>query len=104
MTPAITLADRLRSCYSAAVSDVLRANGDVRQTLPHYIRPKNPQDKLAGPVFAIQPKRDDSLDAPQSLLHWCEPLSKAPTNTVLVGQPHDHSLAHRGGPSSETLV
>jgi 4-hydroxy-4-methyl-2-oxoglutarate aldolase len=101
MTPTITLADRLRSSYSGAVYDVLRAKGYVQQTLPHYIRPLH---KLAGPIFTIQGKRDDSLDPHQSLLKWCELLSKAPANTVLVCQPNDHNLAHMGELSSETLV
>jgi 4-hydroxy-4-methyl-2-oxoglutarate aldolase len=104
MTPTITLADRLRGCYSGAVYDVLRAKGYVQQTLPQYIRPLNLQHKLAGPVFTIQGRRDDSLDAHQSLLKWCELLSKAPANTVLVCQPNDHTLAHMGELSSETLV
>ena len=104
MTPTITLADRLRGCYSGAVYDVLRAKGFVQQTLPQYIRPLNLQHKLAGPVFTIQGRRDDSLDAHQSLLKWCELLSKAPANTVLVCQPNDHTLAHMGELSSETLV
>ena len=104
MTPTITLADRLRGCYSGAVYDVLRAKGFVQQTLPQYLRPLNLQHKLAGPVFTIQGKRDDSLDAHQSLLKWCELLSNAPANTVLVCQPNDHTLAHMGELSSETLV
>jgi 4-hydroxy-4-methyl-2-oxoglutarate aldolase len=104
MTPTISLADRLRGCYSGAVYDVLRTKGYVQQTLPQYIRPLNIQHKLAGPVFTIQGKRDDSLDAHQSLLKWCELLSKAPANTVLVCQPNDHTLAHMGELSSETLV
>jgi regulator of RNase E activity RraA len=104
MMPTISLADRLRGCYSGAVYDVLRAKGFVRQTLPQYIRPLNPQHKLAGPVFTIQGKRDDTLDAHQSLLKWCELLSKAPANTILVCQPNDHTLAHMGELSSETLV
>ena len=82
MTPTISLADRLRGCYSGAVYDVLRAKGYVRQTLPQYIRPLNLQHKLAGPVFTLQGKRDDSLDAHQSLLKWCELLSNAPANTA----------------------
>jgi regulator of RNase E activity RraA len=83
MMPTITLVDRLRSCYSGAVYDVLRAKGYAHQTLPNHIRPLNLQHKLAGPIFTIQGKRDDSLDAHQSLLKWCELLSKAPANTVL---------------------
>lgn len=104
MMPTATLADRLRDCYSGAVYDVLRARGYVQQTLPQYIRPLNLQHKLAGPVFTIEGKRDDTLDAHQSLLKWCELLSKAPAHTVLVCQPNDHTLAHMGELSSETLV
>src|SRR5258708_30856073 len=104
MTPTITLSDRLRSCYSGAVYDALRAKGCLRQALPHYIRPLNLQHKLAGPIFTIQGKGDDSLDAHQSLLRWCELLSKAPADTVLVCQPNDHTLAHMGELSAETLA
>jgi 4-hydroxy-4-methyl-2-oxoglutarate aldolase len=104
MTLTKTLADRLRDCYSGAVHDVLRAKGYIRQTLPQYIRPLHIPHKLSGPVFTIQGKRDDSLDAHQSLLKWCDLLSKAPANTVLVCQPNDHSLAHMGELSAETLV
>jgi len=104
MTLTTTLASRLRDCYSGAVHEALRAKGYTRQTLPQYIRPLNLQHKLSGPVFTIQGKRDNSLDAHQSLLEWCDLLSKAPANTVLVCQPNDHSLAHMGELSSETLV
>ena len=83
---------------------MLRAKGYVQQTLPHYIRPLNLQQKLAGPIFTIQGKRDDSLDVHQSLLKWCELLSKAPAGRVLVCQPNDHTLAHMGELSSATLV
>ncbi|MCU1304708.1 MAG: Dimethylmenaquinone methyltransferase [Candidatus Sulfotelmatobacter sp.] len=104
MTPSITLGDRLRNCYSGAVYDVLRASGFPRQALPHYIRPLNLQHKLAGPIFTIQGKRHDSLDAHQSLLRWCELLSNAPADMVLVCQPNDHTLAHMGELSAETLA
>jgi 4-hydroxy-4-methyl-2-oxoglutarate aldolase len=104
MTSAITLASRLANCYRGAVYDVLRAKGYLQQTLPHSIRPLNLEHKLAGRIFTIEDKRDDSLDAHQSLLRWCELLSKAPTNTVLICQPNDHNLAHRGELSSETLA
>jgi len=104
MTQTATLTARLKACYSGAVYDVLRAKGYLQQTLPQYIRPLNAQHKLAGPVFTIQGKRDDSLDAHQTLLKWCELLSKAPANTVLICQPTDHTLSHMGELSSETLV
>ena len=104
MTATITLADRLRGCYSGSLYDVLRAKGYHHQTLPQYIRPLNLQHKLAGRVYTIEGTRDDSLDAHQTLLKWCELLSKAPPNTVLICQPNDHTLAHMGELSSETLA
>src|SRR3984893_12065131 len=104
MTLTMTLADRLRASHPGAVHDVLAAKVYIRQTLPQYIRPLNLQHKLSGPVFTIQGKRDDSLDAHQSRLKWCDLLSKAPANSVLVCQPNDHTLAHMGELSAETLV
>jgi regulator of RNase E activity RraA len=55
-------------------------------------------------VFTIEGRRDDSLDAHASLLKWCELLSIAPANTVLVCQPNDHTLAYMGELSAETLL
>jgi 4-hydroxy-4-methyl-2-oxoglutarate aldolase len=98
-----SLAERLRVCYTGAVYDVLRSKGLAAQTLPPDIRPLNRYQKLAGPVFTIEGRRDDSLDAHQSLLKWCELLSRAPAETVLVCQPNDNSLAFMGELSSETL-
>jgi regulator of RNase E activity RraA len=63
----------------------------------------NVHQKLAGPVFTIEGRRDDNLNQHQSLLRWCELLSKAPADTVLVCQPHDHTLALMGELSAETL-
>jgi regulator of RNase E activity RraA len=104
MTQPGSLAERLQGCYSGAVFDVLRSKGFLNQTLPQYIRPLNLKHRLAGPVFTIEGRRDDSLDAHGSLLRWCELLSKAPANTVLVCQPNDHTLAYMGELSAETLL
>jgi 4-hydroxy-4-methyl-2-oxoglutarate aldolase len=98
-----SLADRLRVCYTGAVYDVLPSKGLTAQTLPKDIRPLNVQQKLAGPVFTIEGRRDDALDGHQSLLKWCELLSKAPAQTVLVCQPNDNSLAFMEELSSEAL-
>jgi 4-hydroxy-4-methyl-2-oxoglutarate aldolase len=102
--PIVSVTDRLRGCYTGAVYDVLRAKGHTSQTLPAYIRPLNIQKVVAGPVFTIEGKRDDSLTEHESLLKWCELLSKAPANTVLVCQPNDHALAHMGELSAKTLA
>jgi 4-hydroxy-4-methyl-2-oxoglutarate aldolase len=100
----VNICKRLTACYSGAIHDVLRAKGLTQQTLPHHIRPLNLSHKLAGPVFTIEGRRDDTLDANQSLLKWCELLSKAPANFVLICQPNDHTVAHMGELSSETLA
>lgn len=104
MKPPTPLADRLAACYTGAVYDVLRARGFPAQTLPSSIRPLMLNHRLAGPVFTVQGQCDDSLDGHQTLLKWCEFLSKAPSGTVVVCQPNDHSLAHMGELSSETLA
>lgn len=104
MTQLGSLAERLQGCYSGAVYDVLREKRLPAQTLPEYIRPLDPKLKLAGPVFTIEGKRDDSLSAHETLLRWCELLSKAPANSVLVCQPHDHTLAYMGELSAQTLA
>lgn len=99
-----SLGERLKACYTGAVHDVLRARGYLKQTLPNFIRPLNISHKIAGPVFTIEGRRDDTLDGHQTLLRWCELLSKAPAHTVLMCQPNDHTLAHMGELSSETLA
>lgn len=104
MIDTASLAERLRVCYTGAVHDVLRAKGYPTQTLPHNLRPLNLSHKLAGLVFTIEGKRDDTLDSHETLLKWCELLSKAPADTVLICQPNDHTLAHMGELSSETLA
>jgi|SRR5438270_2966324 len=104
MIETTSLTDRLRVCYSGAVHDVLRAKGYPTQTLPHDLRPLEISHTLAGPVFTIEGRRDNTLDAHQSLLRWCELLSRAPSGVVLVCQPNDNTLAHMGELSSETLA
>ena len=104
MIDTASLAERLRACYTGAVHDALRAKGYPAQSLPPHIRPMKLDQKLAGPVFTIEGKRDDTLDAHQSLLKWCELLAKAPARVVLVCQPNDHTLAHMGELSAETLA
>ena len=104
MIETVSLTERLRACYTGAVHDVLRAKGYPAQSLPPHIRPMNVNQKLAGPLFTIEGKRDGSLDAHQTLLKWCELLSKTPSQVVLICQPNDHTLAHMGELSAETLA
>lgn len=98
-----SLADRLEKCYSGAVYDVLRTMGYPNQVLSHAIRPLDPRQKLAGAVFTVNGRYDDTLDAHETLLQWTGLLSQVPKGCVLVCQPNDHTLAHMGELSAETL-
>ena len=98
-----SLADRLEKCYSGAVYDVLRAMGYPNQTLSKEIRPLDISSKLAGPVYTVSGRYDDTLEPHDTLLQWTALLSKAPKDSVVVCQPNDHTLAHMGELSSETM-
>ncbi len=97
------LSERLEKCYSGAVYDVLRSMGYDEQTLPSSIRPLDKELKLAGPVYTVTGKYDESLDPHQTLLEWTGFLSKAPKGSVVICQPNDNTLSHMGELSAETL-
>ena len=97
------LARRLENCYTGAVYDVMRNMDYPNQLLPNNIRPMNLKHKIAGPIFTIEGKIDRSIDKDTSLLKWCELLSKAPSGHILICQPNDHTVAHMGELSAETL-
>ncbi len=103
MSEAINFSDRLECCYSGAVYDVLRAMGYPNQTLPNTIRPLDIDKKLAGKVFTVSGRYDDTLDPHETLLQWTALLSKAPKGSVVICQPNDDTLSHMGELSSETL-
>ena len=95
--------DKLQNAYSGAVFDVLREMGYMQQSLPHTIRPLHINQKLTGPAFTIEGRRDDSLDDHETLLRWCTLLSNAPAGHVLICQPNDSTVSHMGELSAETL-
>ncbi|GAA3617737.1 RraA family protein [Flavivirga amylovorans] len=103
MNKSIELSNRLEKCYSGAVYDVLRAMGYPNQTLPNNIRPLDIDKKLAGTVFTVSGRYDDTLDPHETLLQWTALLSKAPKGSVIICQPNDDKLSHMGELSSETL-
>jgi 4-hydroxy-4-methyl-2-oxoglutarate aldolase len=100
--PAASLVDRLEATYSGAVFDVLREMGLPNQALPTSIRPLDLKMKLAGPVFTVSGNVIE-ISEDESLLRWCDLLSRAPADHVVVCQPNDSSLAHMGELSAETL-
>src|SRR5215212_1394047 len=99
-----TLTERLASCYSGAIHDVLRAMGHERCVLPPSIRPLDPAKKLAGPVWTVSGHIDRGQSAHDTLLGWTTLLSKAPSGHVVVCQPHNHEVALMGELSAETLM
>ncbi len=103
MNKIVALSNRLEKCYSGAVYDVLRAMGYPNQTLPNTIRPLDIDKKLAGQVFTVSGRYDDTLDPHETLLQWTALLSKAPKGSVVICQPNDDTLSHMGELSSETL-
>jgi 4-hydroxy-4-methyl-2-oxoglutarate aldolase len=101
--PTLSFSDRLQDCYTGAVFDVLRNMGYTNQVLPDNIRPIDLQHKIAGRVYTVEGQINKTLDKHTSLLKWCEMLSSAPSDFVMICQPNDHSVAHMGELSSETL-
>lgn len=97
-----SLADRLERAYSGAVFDVLREMGLPNQALPGSIKPLDPKRKLAGPIFTLS-GRTMEVTEDESMLRWCDFLSRAPHGHVVVCQPNDNTLAHMGELSGETL-
>jgi regulator of RNase E activity RraA len=74
------------------------------QLLPSTLRPLDPDRRLAGRVFTVSGHVDLTLDPHATLLAWTGLLSKAPSNSVIICQPNDSTLAHMGELSSETLT
>ena len=52
------LADRLASCYSGVVYDMLRARGHTQCILPPQIVPLDRDMRAAGPVFTVRGQPD----------------------------------------------
>lgn len=97
------IAERLKPIYSGAVYDVLRSQGHTECVLPSSLRPLNVDRRLTGKIFTVSGHPDTSLDAHESLVKWTEFLSRVPSDTVVICQPNDDTMAHMGELSAETL-
>ena len=98
-----SLTQRLESCYTGVVHDIMRAMGLRDFTLPPELRPLMPERALAGPAFTIRGKVEKGGDAHQTLLAWTGLLSQAPAGSIWTSQPNDRVVAHMGELSAETL-
>ncbi|MCS5644187.1 MAG: RraA family protein, partial [Dehalococcoidia bacterium] len=97
------ITNRLLKCYTGAVYDVMREMGHPDCALPHNIRPLNDTQTLAGPIWTCSGVIDETISNDDSLLSWTGLLSKVPSDSVLVCQPNDSTIAHMGELSAETL-
>jgi regulator of RNase E activity RraA len=100
-TDALTL--RLDACYTGAVFDVLRDMGHSNCVLPREIRAMDPDTRVAGRVFTLRGRPDDTVSAHESLIAWTEFLTRAPAGHVVVCQPQDDKRSLMGELSAETL-
>lgn len=95
--------DRLTTCYTSVLHDVMRAMGLRDFILPPRIRPLNPEGVLTGPAFTIEGRIVKGADAHQTLLEWTGLLSKCPAGHVWIAQPNNQIVAQMGELSAETL-
>ena len=101
---AASLTERLASCYTGAVHDVLRMMGYDRVALPPAIKAIAPGTRLAGPVWTVSGHLDRTASRHECLLGWCTLLAKASRDHVVVCQPNNHEIALMGELSAQTLA
>jgi 4-hydroxy-4-methyl-2-oxoglutarate aldolase len=97
------LSDRLEQCYTAAVHDVMRARGLGNFVLPWEIRPLVTAIKVAGPAFTFRGHIDPNIPPHDTYLAWTKFLGDIPAGSIGICQPNDHTVAHMGELSAETL-
>lgn len=95
--------EKLQTCYTAVIHDVLRATGEQNFTLPPSITPLQPERTLTGPAFTIEGRQDPTADPHETLLAWTGLLSKAKPDHIWCCQPNTHDIAQMGKLSAETL-
>lgn len=98
------LTERLGRCYASAVHDVLRVHGHANCVLPPQIRALDPTRRLAGEIYTISGKIDQTLSRHESLLQWSRVLSRVPSGKVLVCQPNTKAIALMGELSAQALM
>ena len=98
-----TLSARLERCATSPLYDVLRGMGHDGCVLPPTLKPLDPRARLAGPVFTVEGRIDESVSRHDSLLAWTRLLSQAPAGSVLVCQPNTQAIAIMGELSAHAL-
>ena len=95
--------ERLKTCYTSVLHDVLRARGRKNFTLPPRVTPLQPEMTLTGPAWTVEGRLVETADAHETLLAWTGLLSKAKAGHIWTIQPHTHLVAQMGELSDETL-
>jgi regulator of RNase E activity RraA len=95
---------KLRILNSSIVHDALKSEGFINQTLPSDIRPLSSNHVIFGRVWTLLGKLHSGISTHESLLSWTSFLSSVESNTVIVCQPNNQSIALMGELSAETLV
>ena len=103
MTSSTEISDRLSKCFSSVIHDVMRDDGFKNFVLNPKIKSNKEKHKIAGQIFTIEGKADNSFSHHETLLAWTGLLSKAPSDKVLICQPNDNNIALMGELSAETL-
>ena len=93
----------LETAYSGAIYDAMRELGLKDGILPNDIRPVDPDLSLVGRVWTCSGAMVEGTTQDESLLSWTGMLSAAPSESVVVCQPNDSTIAHMGELSAETL-
>ena len=97
------LINELLTLNSSIIHDALRSHGLMNQTLPPEIRPLKFNRILAGKVWTLSGELEEDVDVHETLLSWTKFLSNAPSNSIVVCQPNNLSIALMGELSAETL-
>ena len=95
--------EKLKTCYTSVIHDVMRARGLRNFTLPPRLQPLQPEIILTGPAWTVEGRIDETASAHETLLAWTELLSKAKAGHIWTAQPHNHLVAQMGELSAETL-
>jgi 4-hydroxy-4-methyl-2-oxoglutarate aldolase len=99
----MNIVERLASCYTSAVHDVMREFGYDRFVLPHNILPLKTDTKLCGEIWTFSGYVDRRLSADETYLRWTSVLAKAPAGRILVCQPQTDEFAVMGELSAQAL-
>jgi regulator of RNase E activity RraA len=100
----MNIAERLQTCHSAVIHDVMNDLGLRIRVLPRSIVGLESTMKTAGPVFTVRGRPDPTLDKHTSLYEWAGLLSRAPAGHIVICQPQDDTRALFGGLSAEALA